>query len=113
ARVAGHDVFRRPDRVRRAIGCVAQKPGVDRDATGSENLRLQGQLYGMGGRALRTRVAELLERFGLTDVADRPARTYSGGMQRRLDIATGLIHRPSVLFLDEPTTRLDPEVRTG
>jgi ABC-2 type transport system ATP-binding protein len=97
--------------VRRAIGVVAQKAGVDQEATGRENLRLQGQVYGMGGRALEERIDELLERFGLTDAADRIGRTYSGGMQRRLDIAMALVHRPQVLFLDEPTTGLDPEVR--
>lgn len=113
ARVAGFDVIRRPGRVRRAIGVVAQKPGVDMEATGRENVRLQGQLFGMRGRDLEARVSELLERFGLVDAADRIARTYSGGMQRRLDIAIGLINRPDVLFLDEPTTGLDPEVRTG
>ncbi len=113
ARVAGFDVIRRPGRVRRAIGVVAQKPGVDMEATGRENIRLQGQLFGMGGRDLEARVSELLGRFGLADAADRIARTYSGGMQRRLDIAIGLINRPDVLFLDEPTTGLDPEVRTG
>jgi ABC-2 type transport system ATP-binding protein len=111
ARVAGIDVLQKPDRVRHMIGLVAQKSGVDREATGRENLRLQGQLYGMRGRELAERVAWLLERFGLTEAADRRAKTYSGGMQRRLDIALGLVHRPRVLFLDEPTTGLDPEVR--
>ena len=111
AHVAGFDVLREPDRVRRAIGVVAQRSGVDREATGRENLTLQGQLYGLGGRELKRRVGELLERFGLAEAADRIARTYSGGMQRRLDIAIGLVHRPQVLFLDEPTTGLDPEVR--
>jgi ABC-2 type transport system ATP-binding protein len=111
ATVAGHDVVRDPDAVRRAIGVVAQKAGVDREATGRENLRLQGQVYGMRGRALEQRLDELLDRFGLTEAADRIGRTYSGGMQRRLDIAMALVHRPSVLFLDEPTTGLDPEVR--
>ncbi len=109
--VAGFDVLRQPDRVRRSIGVVAQKSGVDREATGLENLTLQGQLYGMGGRELKARVDELLDRFGLTGAARRVARTYSGGMQRRLDIAMGLVNRPKVLFLDEPTTGLDPEVR--
>jgi len=111
ARVAGLDVLRDPDRVRRSIGVVAQKPGVDRDATGRENLILQGQLFGMRGTALRARADELMDRFDLMDAAGRPVRTYSGGMQRRLDIATALVHRPKVLFLDEPTTGLDPEVR--
>jgi ABC-2 type transport system ATP-binding protein len=111
AQVAGVDVLRQPDRVRRMIGVVAQKSGLDLEATGRENLTLQGQLYGMGGDTLKARVAELLERFGLADAAGRVTREYSGGMQRRLDIAMGLIHRPQVLFLDEPTTGLDPEVR--
>ena len=97
--------------MRRAIGLVAQRSGVDLEATGRENLTLQGQVYGLRGAELRSRVGELLERFGLTEAADRVARGYSGGMQRRLDIAMGLIHRPQVLFLDEPTTGLDPEVR--
>jgi ABC-2 type transport system ATP-binding protein len=111
ARVAGIDVRREPDRVRRVIGCVAQKSGVDREATGKENLTLQGRVYGMGAEELKRRVAELLDRFDLAEAANRVVRTYSGGMQRRLDIAMGLIHRPRVLFLDEPTTGLDPEVR--
>jgi ABC-2 type transport system ATP-binding protein len=111
ASVAGVDVLRHPDRVRRAIGLVAQRSGVDLEATGRENLTLQGQVYGLRGAELRSRVEELLERFGLAEAADRVDRGYSGGMQRRLDIAMGLIHRPQVLFLDEPTTGLDPEVR--
>ena len=111
AEVAGIDVLRRPDDVRRAIGCVAQKSGVDVQATGRENLLLQGRLYGMGGRALEQRVDTMLERFGLVDAARRVTRTYSGGMQRKLDVAIGLVHSPRVLFLDEPTTGLDPEAR--
>ncbi len=111
AMVAGVDVLANPDRVRRSIGLVAQRSGVDLEATGRENLTLQGQVYGLRGPELRARVGELLERFGLAEAADRVARGYSGGMQRRLDIAMGLIHRPRVLFLDEPTTGLDPEVR--
>ena len=109
--MAGHDVLAEPDAVRRAIGVVAQRSGVDREATGRENLRLQGQVYGLRGRDLENRVDELLERFGLAEAADRVGRGYSGGMARRLDIAMALIHRPNVLFLDEPTTGLDPEVR--
>ena len=109
--VSGIDVLRRPDAVRRAIGVVAQKSGFDREATGRENLVLQGQVHGAGTRAARARADELLARFGLADAADRLARTYSGGMARRLDVALGLVHRPQVLFLDEPTTGLDPEVR--
>ena len=109
--VAGHDVLRHPARVRLAIGCVAQKSGLDLQATGRENLILQGRVYGMRGRALRARAQELIERFGLADAADRTVKTYSGGMQRKLDVAVGLMHRPQVLFLDEPTTGLDPEAR--
>ncbi|HJW75637.1 MAG TPA: ATP-binding cassette domain-containing protein [Thermoleophilia bacterium] len=112
-RVAGLDVVRRAADVRRIIGVVAQQSGCDRSATGRENLRLQGRLYGMKGRALEERVSALLERLGLADAADRVASTYSGGMQRRLDVAIGLVHRPQVLFLDEPTTGLDPEGRAG
>jgi ABC-2 type transport system ATP-binding protein len=97
--------------VRRAIGVVAQRSGVDPEATGRENLTLAGQLYGLGGRSLAARVDALLERFGLADAAARLARTYSGGMARRLDVAMGLVQRPKVLFLDEPTTGLDPEAR--
>ncbi len=111
AAVAGFDVAERPNDVRRAIGVVAQRSGVDREATGRENLRLQGRLFGMGGHPLELRVSELLERLGLSEAAERIAKTYSGGMQRRLDIALGLVHHPTVLFLDEPTTGLDPEVR--
>jgi ABC-2 type transport system ATP-binding protein len=111
ARVAGHDVLADPVRVRRAIGVVGQRLGADREATGRENLVLQGEFQGLTGRALKRRAAEQLERFGLADAADRQVKTYSGGMQRRLDVAMGLIHQPQVLFLDEPTTGLDPEVR--
>jgi len=111
ATVAGRNVLRDPDAVRRAIGVVAQKSGVDREATGRENLTLQGELYGMSGPELKRRVSQLLERFGLGDAGDRVTQTYSGGMQRKLDVAMGLIHRPQVLFLDEPTTGLDPEAR--
>jgi ABC-2 type transport system ATP-binding protein len=109
--VAGHDVAHKPDAVRRSIGVVSQGSGVDTQATGRENMQLQGRIYGLGGAALNRRADELLERFGLGDAADRIARTYSGGMLRRLDIAMALIHGPLVLFLDEPTTGLDPEVR--
>jgi ABC-2 type transport system ATP-binding protein len=111
ARVAGIDVDRQPDRVRRAIGCVFQKIAVDPEATALENLQLQGRLYGMGGPALRRRADELLARFGLEPVAGKIVRTFSGGMQRKLDVAIGLVHRPVVLFLDEPTTGLDPQAR--
>ncbi|MDP9259482.1 MAG: ABC transporter ATP-binding protein [Actinomycetota bacterium] len=111
ARVAGIDVLADPARVRRAIGVVSQKPSFDPAATGRENLVLQGQIYDVTGRRLKQRVSALLERFGLSEAANRAARHYSGGMQRRLDIALGLLHEPEVLFLDEPTTGLDPEAR--
>ncbi len=113
ALVAGHDALRHPDRVRRAIGVVAQKSGADPVATGRENLVLQGRLYGLRGAELARRADELLDRFDLADAGARMVRTYSGGMQRRLDVALGLVHRPQVLFLDEPTTGLDPEARTA
>ena len=111
-RVAGFDVVRQAGRVREAIGVVGQTSGVDVNLNGRENLRLQGLIRSIHGRELKQRVEELLEQFGLKDSAKRVARNYSGGMQRRLDIATALVHRPQVLFLDEPTTGLDPEVRT-
>ena len=111
--VAGHDVGREPNAVRRAIGYVPQSSGVDRDATGRENLMLQGRVQGMSGRALESRVADLLELLGLAEAADRVVRGYSGGMKRRLDVGLGLVHRPQVLFLDEPTTGLDPEARAS
>jgi len=113
ALVAGEDVVRHPNRVRHAIGYVAQDSGVDWEATGRENLLLQGRIHGMAGAPLHSRVDELLELLGLKDAADRVARGYSGGMKRRLDIGLGLVHRPKVLFLDEPTTGLDPEARVA
>jgi ABC-2 type transport system ATP-binding protein len=113
ATVAGFDVLREPGQVRRSIGVAAQRSGVDRELTGRENVRLQGHLQGLRGKELHRRTDELLEQFGLSDAAGRIARTYSGGMQRRLDIAMALVHRPQVLFLDEPTTGLDPEVRAA
>ena len=111
ARVAGLDVVRDAEQVRRAIGVVGQKPGLDPEATGRENLEMQAELYGVRGAERRRRATQLLDRVGLTGAAARLAKTYSGGMQRRLDIALGLVHRPRVLFLDEPTTGLDPEAR--
>lgn len=113
AMVAGHDVLRHPNRARQAFGYVPQESGVDRDGTGRENLMLQGRIHGMRSSALRERVQELLELVGLADASERIVRGYSGGMKRRLDIALGLVHRPSVLFLDEPTTGLDPEARVA
>jgi ABC-2 type transport system ATP-binding protein len=111
ASVAGHDVRAQPEAVRSVIGVVAQRGGADREATARENLRLSGRLHGLRGPELERRIDELLDRFGLTEAADRIVRTFSGGMERRLDIGLALVHRPRVLFLDEPTTGLDPEVR--
>jgi ABC-2 type transport system ATP-binding protein len=113
ASVAGNDVGDQPERVRDMIGVVAQRGGADREATARENLRLSGRLHGLRGAELERRIDELLARFGLTEAADRIVRTFSGGMERRLDIGLALVHRPRVLFLDEPTTGLDPEVRAG
>ena len=113
AEVAGFDVARQADSVRRSIGYVPQASGVDPEATGRENLTLQGRVQGLRGAELRARVADLLELFGLGDAADRTVRGYSGGMKRRLDVALGLVHRPRVFFLDEPTTGLDPEARAA
>jgi ABC-2 type transport system ATP-binding protein len=113
ARVAGIDVLRDPGRVRRTIGVVGQRAGIDPQATGRENLVLQGEIHHLPRRELKNEVGALLDRFGLTEAAGRLARTYSGGMQRRLDIAMALVHKPRVLFLDEPTTGLDPEVRAS
>jgi ABC-2 type transport system ATP-binding protein len=112
ATVAGLDVRRQAGRVRRAIGVVAQRSGADPMATGRENLLLAGRIQGLRGRRLAQRADELLGRFSLADAGSRIVRTYSGGMQRRLDVALGLINRPEVLFLDEPTAGLDPESRS-
>jgi ABC-2 type transport system ATP-binding protein len=111
--IAGHDVLRSPGAVRRSIGYVPQESGVDTYGTGRENLTLQGRVQGLSGQALRRRVDELLELVGITDAADRVVKGYSGGMKRRLDTALGLVHSPRVLFLDEPTTGLDPEARVA
>jgi ABC-2 type transport system ATP-binding protein len=113
AAVAGHDVRREQNAVRRAIGYVPQDSGVDQYGTGRENLMLQGRVQGMSGRDLRSRADHLLDLVGISDAADRIVKNYSGGMRRRLDIALGLVHRPRVLFLDEPTTGLDPEARVA
>ncbi|GHG19450.1 ATP-binding cassette domain-containing protein [Streptomyces filamentosus] len=109
ARIAGHDLVRDPAGVRRRIAVTGQYASVDGDLTGAENLRLFARLL----RLPRSRADELLEEFGLAGAADRLARTYSGGMLRRLDLAAGLLARPSVLFLDEPTTGLDPRSRNA
>jgi ABC-2 type transport system ATP-binding protein len=111
ARVAGIDVLRDPDAVRRSIGLVSQKSSSDPIATGRENLIMAARIQGLPRAAARARATELLCRFDLVDAADRQAKTYSGGMARKLDVAIGLVHRPSVLFLDEPTTGLDPQAR--
>ena len=109
--VAGIDVTRHPADVRRAIGFVAQKPVSDPVDTGRENLVLAGRIQGLSARDARARATELLDRFSLGEAADRQVKTYSGGMARKLDVAIGLMNRPQVLFLDEPTTGLDPEAR--
>ncbi|HKY76136.1 MAG TPA: ATP-binding cassette domain-containing protein [Acidimicrobiia bacterium] len=111
ARVLGHDVVTEAAAVRSSIGLAGQYAAVDENLTGSENLRLVGKLTHLPRSLIRERSAELLERFELTDAANRPVRTYSGGMRRRLDLAASLVHRPAVLFLDEPTTGLDPRSR--
>ncbi len=113
ARVAGHDVVRQPQQVRRSIGLSGQYAAVDEYLTGAENLDMVGRLYRIGRAEAKRRATELLERFDLTDAAKRPVKTYSGGMRRRLDLAASLVARPPVLFLDEPTTGLDPRSRLG
>ncbi|GHF15504.1 daunorubicin resistance protein DrrA family ABC transporter ATP-binding protein [Streptomyces fumanus] len=109
ARVAGHDLVREPAEVRRRIAVTGQDVSVDGDLTGRQNLRLFARLHRI--RDARARTAELLDRFGLAEAADRPVSTYSGGLRRRLDLAASLLRRPEVLFLDEPTTGLDPASR--
>jgi len=111
ARVAGLDVAREPDAVRRRIGVALQEAGLDPRQTGRELLVLQGRLFDLSARASAARAVELLELVELTDAADRPIKGYSGGMRRRLDLASALMHEPEVLFLDEPTTGLDPASR--
>lgn len=108
ARVAGIDVAEDPAAVRRRIGVVFQNPALDRKLTGRENLRHQGHLYGLAGAALEARTTEMLRRFGVEDRADERVESLSGGLCRRLELAKGLLHRPEVLLLDEPTTGLDP-----
>jgi ABC-2 type transport system ATP-binding protein len=111
ATIQGYDVMRDPDAVRRQIGVVFQAPSIDVKLTAHENLWHVGHLYGMRGAPLESRIREILERVGLADRAHERAETFSGGMQRRLELAKGLLHRPSVLLLDEPTTGLDPGAR--
>ncbi|GAA3757928.1 oleandomycin transport system ATP-binding protein [Spinactinospora alkalitolerans] len=113
ATVGGYDVLKQPHEVRRLIGLTGQYAAVDQDLTGAQNLVLIARLLGFSRGDARTRSAELLKRFALTDAGDRPAKTYSGGMRRRLDLAASLVGRPSLLYLDEPTTGLDPHSRNG
>ena len=112
ARVLGHDVAAEPDVVRRLIGLAGQFAAVDENLTGAENLWMVGRLNHMSKAPLRERSSSLLDQFGLAEAANRPTKTYSGGMRRRLDVAASLVAHPKVLFLDEPTTGLDPASRT-
>ena len=109
--VGGHDVTREPDAVRHLIGLTGQVSAVDGQFTGEENLRLMADLHHLGRKEGSRRVAELLERFDLVEAAAKPAMTWSGGMRRRLDLAMTLVGRPRIIFLDEPTTGLDPRSR--
>lgn len=111
--VAGLDIEKHADEIRRMIGVQSQDTVVDPDLTGRENMMLQGHLHEMGGEELRNRVTELLNLVGIADAADRRAGHYSGGMKKRLDLASALVHRPKLLFLDEPTTGLDPQSRAA
>jgi len=113
ARVGGYDVLQEGPRVRTIIGAALQEAALDPFLTGRDHLRLQGALHGMSRRERKARGNELLARVGLTHAADRRVRTYSGGMKRRLDLALALVHRPTILFLDEPTTGLDPQSRNA
>jgi ABC-2 type transport system ATP-binding protein len=113
ALVEGHDVVRQASSVRRLIGLAGQSAAIQEELSGRENLEIFGRLYHLDRAQARARAQELLERFEIADAADRPAKTYSGGMQRRLDLAASLVARPAVLFLDEPTTGLDPRSRLG
>ncbi|MEY2512983.1 MAG: type transport system ATP-binding protein, partial [bacterium] len=113
ARVAGFDVVREAAVLRAHIGLAGQYAAVDENLTGFENLEMVGRLYHLGRRTAGERATELLERFELDEAGGRPAKTYSGGMRRRLDLAAALVTRPPVLFLDEPTTGLDPRSRVG
>ncbi|MEV5976915.1 ATP-binding cassette domain-containing protein [Streptomyces sp. NPDC052114] len=112
-RIAGHDLGREPEKVRAAIGVTGQFSAVDNLMTGEENLLLMADLYGFGRRQARQITADLLDRFDLVEAARKPAATYSGGMRRRLDIAMTLVGSPRIIFLDEPTTGLDPRSRHG
>jgi len=111
--VAGFNIEKDADKIRKVIGVQSQETVIDQDLTGRENMMLQGHLHQMGGEALRKRVDELLNLVGIADVADRRAGHYSGGMKKRLDLASALVHEPKLLFLDEPTTGLDPQSRAA
>ena len=113
ARVAGYDIVREGNKVRAAIGAALQEAALDPYLTGREHLKLQGALHGLARKERNSRSEELLERVGLTEAADRRVRGYSGGMKRRLDLALALVHEPEILFLDEPTTGLDPQSRSA
>ncbi|MDQ1633260.1 MAG: type transport system ATP-binding protein [Frankiaceae bacterium] len=113
ALVQGHDVVEEPNAVRRLIGLAGQSTAIQDELTGRENLEIVGRLYRLGRSRARERAVELLEQFDMTDAADRTVKTYSGGMKRRLDLAASLVGAPAVLFLDEPTTGLDPRSRIG
>jgi ABC-2 type transport system ATP-binding protein len=111
ATICGYDLAKEPEKVRLVIGYVSQTGGLERSASGRENLVLQAQLYGMSKHAAEIRAQELIERFELDEFADRLVDTYSGGQRRKVDIALGMVHRPHLLFLDEPTVGLDPRSR--
>src|SRR5512133_2834680 len=113
ATVAGYDIVKEGPKVRASIGAALQEAALDPFLTGREHLRLAASLHGMRGAPRKQRIAELLERVGLVHAADRKVRTYSGGMKRRLDLALALVHDPQILFLDEPTTGLDPQSRSA
>ncbi|MFA4639636.1 ATP-binding cassette domain-containing protein [Pyrococcus kukulkanii] len=109
--VAGHDVVKEPMEVRKKIGIVFQDPSVDRELTAYENMYIHGRIYGLGGRELKEKIERLLKFVELWKFKDRPVKYFSGGMQRRLEIARALLHEPEILFLDEPTIGLDPQTR--
>lgn len=109
--IAGHSVTKEPMAVRRVIGVVPQDLALYEELTARENLHFWGQMYGLGGRALKTRTDEVLEQIGLKDKADQRIKTYSGGMKRRVNIGVGLLHKPRLLFMDEPTVGIDPQSR--
>ncbi|MBL8046592.1 MAG: ATP-binding cassette domain-containing protein [Anaerolineales bacterium] len=111
AAIGGHSVTRHPMAVRQLIGVVPQDLALYEDLTAQENLNFWGQMYGMGGGALKSRVTEVLEQIGLTDKANKPVKTFSGGMKRRVNIGVGLLHKPRLLFMDEPTVGIDPQSR--